>query len=238
MKVDILAIGVHPDDVELSCSGTIMKMIADGKSVAIADLTHGELGTRGSAELRLQEAAAAAGIMGVKHRVNAGIPDGFFRNDEESQRAVIRILRQFRPEVVIANAVSDRHPDHGRASALVRDAVFLSGLSRIETVDESGKPQEAWRPKRLFYYIQDRLMMPHFVVDITPYYNRKMDSIFAYGSQFYQPGMEGPQTYISSEGFLRFVEARAREMGHLIGADFGEGFLSDTPLRGNELMSL
>jgi bacillithiol biosynthesis deacetylase BshB1 len=174
----------------------------------------------------------------VHARENLGLRDGFFQNSEADQRKVIQAIRKYRPQVLLCNAVADRHPDHGRSAALVRDAAFLSGLARIETQDADGQPQEAWRPRRVFHYIQDRLMMPHFVVDITPYFELKMKSILAYGSQFYQPGASGPQTYISGEGFLKFQEARNREIGHLVGAEFGEGFLSDTPLRGDGLMGL
>jgi len=230
MKLDVLVFAVHPDDAELGCSGTILKMVAEGKKVGIIDLTRGELGSRGNAEIRAKEAAKAADILGLSARENLGFRDGFFVHDEAHQLAIIKVIRKYRPEIIFANAPSDRHPDHGRSSKLVRDAAFLSGLRRIETLHE-GIAQEHWRPKRTFFYIQDYYLTPSFVVDISPYFEGKIASIRAYTSQFYNPESDEPQTYISSLAFWNFIEARARHVGHLVGVDFGEGFISETPLK-------
>lgn len=231
MKLDVLIFAAHPDDAELACSGTIAKLVAEGKKVGVVDLTRGELGSRGTAELRDQEAADSSKIMGLHARENLRFRDGFFVNDEAHKLAVAQKIRKFRPEIVIANAPFDRHPDHGRGSTLVRESFFLSGLRRIETFGEDGQPQEAYRPKRIFYYIQDHHLEPSFVVDITPYYDTKLASIKAFSSQFFDPNSKEPKTYISSEDFWDFLEARARHMGHLVGVTFGEGFISDTPLK-------
>ncbi|MEM6343554.1 MAG: bacillithiol biosynthesis deacetylase BshB1 [Bacteroidota bacterium] len=231
MKLDVLIFAAHPDDAELACSGTIAKLVSEGKKVGIVDLTRGELGSRGSAALRDQEAAASSKILGLSARENLRFRDGFFKNDEEHQIAVLKKIRKFRPDIVIGNAPFDRHPDHGRASSLIRESFFLSGLRRIETFDEGGKAQEAYRPKRIFYYIQDHHLEPSFVVDITPFYDAKLASIKAFASQFFDPNSKEPKTYISSKDFWDFLEARARHMGHLVGATFGEGFISDTPLK-------
>ncbi|MCB0409893.1 MAG: bacillithiol biosynthesis deacetylase BshB1, partial [Flavobacteriales bacterium] len=196
MKVDILAIGVHPDDVELSCSGTILKHIAQGKKVGILDLTIGELGSRGSGELRLVEASNSAKLLGVEFRENIGLADGFFENDKESQLAIIKMIRKYQPEVVLANAVRDRHPDHGRASKLISDACFYSGLLKIETELE-GKQQTHWRPKAVYHYIQDRLIKPDFVVDVSEFVDKKIASIQCFSSQFYNPESKEPATPIS-----------------------------------------
>ncbi|MEL6652691.1 MAG: bacillithiol biosynthesis deacetylase BshB1 [Bacteroidota bacterium] len=238
MKLDLLVFAAHPDDAELACSGTIAKLVAEGKKVGIVDLTRGELGSRGTAELRDQEAMDSAKILGLAARENLRFRDGFFRNDEEHQLAIVRKIRQYQPEVVIANAPFDRHPDHGRGSNVVREAYFLSGLRMIETLGEDGNPQTAYRPKRLFYYIQDHHLEPSFVVDITPYYETKLASIKAFASQFYDPNSKEPETYISSKDFWDFLEARARHMGHLVGATYGEGFISDTPLKIDSPLSL
>lgn len=238
MKLDILAFGAHPDDVEMSCSGTLMKQIDAGRTVGIIDLTRGELGTRGTPEIRDQEAAAASKIMGVTARENLRMRDGFFLNDEEHQLKVIRMLRKYQPDLVFANAVEDRHPDHGRGADLVRDAAFKSGLRMIETLDDEGNPQAAWRPKKVFYYNQDRLLTPSFVVDITGYWERKLESIKAYSSQFYDPKSTEPESYISTKPFWSFLEGRAREFGHFIGAEFGESFISETVLKVNDPMML
>lgn len=230
MKLDILVFAAHPDDVELACSATLVKMISRGKKVGIIDLTRGDLGSRGTPEMRDQEAEAAAKIMGIHARENLGFRDGFFVHDEAHQMAIIQMVRKYQPEVLIANAPSDRHPDHGRASKLVRDAAFLSGLRRIETQLE-GQEQAAWRPKRLFYYIQDHALEPDFVVDVTGYYEKKVETLKAFGSQFYDPNSKEPLTYISTPDFLPFIEARARIYGHMIGTTFGEGFISETPVK-------
>ncbi len=230
MQVDVLVFAIHPDDAELSCSGTILKLVDQGKKVAIVDMTHGELGTRGTPETRLMEAEAAAKVLGLSARENIGLRDGFFQQDEASTLAVIRMLRKYQPTVVFANAPVERHPDHGRASKLVRDACFLSGLRRIET-ELDGQAQGPWRPSRVFFYIQDYLLTPSFVVDITAYWDRKVDSIRVFGSQFFDPSSKEPETHISRPDFLDFIESRSRDYGHMVGATYGEGFISETPLK-------
>jgi bacillithiol biosynthesis deacetylase BshB1 len=236
-KLDILAFGAHPDDVELGCGGTIAKEISLGKKVGIVDLTHGELGTRGSAEIRDREAAAAAKILGVSIRENLNMRDGFFVNDEEHQMAVIRILRKYQPEIVICNAVDDRHIDHGKGSKLVSDACFLSGLRRIET-EVDGEKQEAWRPKLVYHFIQWKNLEPDFVVDITGFEGIKKDAILAYSSQFYNPDTKEPVTPIATKNFLDSLHYRAQDMGRLIGKDFGEGFTVERYLAVNSLSDL
>lgn len=240
MKLDILAIAVHPDDVELGCSGTLMVAVQQGKRVGILDLTRGELGTRGTPDGRLREAAAAAALMGVSVRENAGMADGFFRNDEAHQRRIIPFLRRYQPDIVLTNALDDRHPDHGRAGSLVIDACFYSGLRKIETVDAAGAQQEAWRPKNVFHFIQDRYIKPDFIVDISSVIDRKIAAISAFESQFYVPSynQNEPQSYISSPEFFEFVKARAREMGHAIGVEYGEGFTSTRALGVRDLTQL
>jgi bacillithiol biosynthesis deacetylase BshB1 len=226
MKLDILAIGVHPDDIELGCSGTLLKHIAQGKKVGILDLTKGELGSRGSAELRLVEAANSAKILGVVVRENLGYADGFFINDKAHQMGIIEILRKYQPDVVLANAPRDRHPDHGRASQLVSEACFYSGLVRIETTLE-GKQQELWRPKAVYHYIQDRYLKPDFVVDVSEFVEQKMDSILAFSSQFYNPESELPETPISSKKFFDFIKARMANFGRDINVDYAEAFTTE-----------
>lgn len=226
MKLDILAFGVHPDDVELGCSGTLLAAIAEGKKVGIVDLTRGELGTRGSAEIRKTEAANAAEILGVHARENLGLADGFFQNDEASQRKLIACIRKYQPDVILANALYDRHPDHGRSAKLVSDSAFLSGLRKIETTDE-GIQQEAWKPSYVFHYIQDRFIEPSFVVDISSYMDKKIESVLAYATQFHNPDLNEPQTYISSPQFLDSVRSRAAMMGKRIGVSFAEGFCTE-----------
>lgn len=227
MKLDILAITAHPDDVELCCAGTLLAQMALGKKVGIVDLTRGELGTRGTPEGRIQEGLDAARILGVAVRENVGLADGFFKNDEAHQKAIIPFIRKYQPEIVITNAVNDRHPDHGRGGALVAEACFYSGLRMIETFDEMGNAQEAWRPKQVFHSIQDRYINPDFIVDITDFHDQKIEAVKAFKSQFHVPGYQGegePQSYISSPEFLEFIIARAQEMGHAIGVKYGEGF--------------
>lgn len=228
MKLDILAIAAHPDDVELCCAGTLMKHIEMGYKVGIIDLTRGELGTRGTPELRLEEAADAARIMGVHVRENLGIADGFFRNDEATQRLLIQRIRHFQPRIVITNAVQDRHIDHGRGSQLVSDACFLSGLVKITTLGDDKNPQGRWRPEVVYHCIQDRYLKPDFVVDITPFIERKKEAILAYRSQFFHEGYahndKELQTPISGQDFFEFLDGRARELGRPIGATFAEGF--------------
>ena len=226
MKLDILAIGAHPDDVELGCSGTLINEIRNGKKVGVIDLTEGELGSRGNVETRYEEAAKASMIMGIHVRENLKMADGFFKNDEENQRKLIIELRKYQPEIVIGNSLDDRHPDHGKAAKLIADACFLSGLRKVETKDESGNEQEAWRPKYVFHYIQDRYHEPDFIVDITNVFEQRMEAVKAYTSQFYNPENEddGPQTYISTPDFLESVVARARMIGKKIGVKYAEGY--------------
>jgi bacillithiol biosynthesis deacetylase BshB1 len=228
MKLDILAFGVHPDDIELSCAGVLLVEKLNGKKVGIIDLTRGELGTRGNVQTRKEEAENSAVILGVDVRENLGMDDGFFKNDKENQLAIIKVLRKYRPEVVICNAPADRHPDHGRSAELVSDAVFLSGLTKIETSDEPGHLQQAWRPKYVFNYIQDIYLSPTFVVDISNVFDKKIEAIEAFSSQFYTPGASDkePQTYISSPEFLESIINRAKMFGRMIGVKYAEGFLS------------
>jgi N-acetylglucosamine malate deacetylase 1 len=227
MKLDLLAFGVHPDDVELSCAGVLMTEKLKGKKTGIVDLTRGELGSRGSAEIRTQEAAAAAEILNVDVRINLDMADGFFSNDEAHQRKVISAIRKYRPEIVLCNALSDRHPDHGRSARLVADAAFLSGLLKIETTDDNDQPQTHWRPKYVFNYIQDKFLQPDFVIDITGVFDRKIESIKAYSTQFHTPGSDGPQTYISTPDFLESVVYRHKWFGKMIGVKYAEGFISE-----------
>lgn len=226
MKLDLLAFGVHPDDVELSCAGILLVEKRNGKKTGIIDLTQGELGTRGSAETRRKEAAVAAEILQVDIRENLKMADGFFSNDEAHQRKIIAVLRKYQPEVVVCNAPHDRHPDHGRSARLVADACFLSGLMKIETT-ENGLIQPAWRPKYVFHYVQDRFLMPNFVVDISDVFEQKIESIKAYSTQFHQPGEEGPETYISTPDFLDSVIYRHKWFGKMIGVKYAEGFISE-----------
>jgi N-acetylglucosamine malate deacetylase 1 len=228
MKLDLLAFGVHPDDIELSCAGTLLMEKNNEKKVGIIDLTQGELGTRGTAQSRKEEAQDSAVILGVDVRENLEMADGFFKNDEENQRKIIRVLRKYRPEIILCNAPDDRHPDHGRSAQLVNDAAFLSGLIKIETCDDSGTKQEAWRPKYVFNYIQDLYFKPDFVIDISPVFDKKIESIEAFTTQFYNPKANDkePQTYISSPEFLESIINRAKMYGKMIGVKYAEGFLS------------
>ncbi len=224
MKVQILAFGAHPDDVELSCSGTLLKHRAMGYTIGIVDLTEGELGTRGTPELRKAEAERASKILGLSARWNLGLPDGFFQNDRESQLKLIEAIRFFQPDVVLANAPSDRHPDHGRAAQLVKDACFYSGLSKIVT-HHQGELQTPWRPLHVFHYIQDRHLTPDFIVDVTEFHDQKLASIKAFSSQFYDPESEEPETPISSKDFLLHKISRDRDFGRIIQVPVGEGFI-------------
>lgn len=237
MKLDILAFGAHPDDVELGCSGTILKEISLGKTVGIVDLTRGELGTRGSAEIRDQEANAAAKILGVTIRENLEMRDGFFVNDEKHQLEIIKMLRKYKPEIVLCNAVDDRHIDHGKGSKLVSDACFLSGLTRIET-ELDGAQQTAWRPKLVYHYMQWKNTTPDFVVDITGFTEKKIASILAYSSQFYDPNSKEPESPISSKNFLESLNYRSRDLGRLVGVDHAEGFTVERYLAVNSLADL
>lgn len=239
IKLDILVLAVHPDDAELGCSGTILKHLALGKKVGVVDLTQGELGTRGSAQIREKEAAAAAKILGLTVRENLAIPDGFFQNTSQYQLKVIETIRKYQPEIIITNAYHDRHPDHGRASDLVSDSVFLSGLRKIETISPDGQTQQPWRPHLLLHFIQDMYIQPDIVVDVTEHWDKKLESIFAYQSQFHNPEWEEePQTYISSPEFIAVVESRAREFGKAINVKFAEGFTSRKILGVNSLFDL
>lgn len=240
MKLDILVLPVHPDDAELGCAGVILKHIALGHKVGIADLTRGELGTRGSAEIRLQEAAKAAEILGLTVRENLELPDGFFENTREYQLKVIAAIRKYQPDIVITNAYHDRHPDHGRANELVEASAFLSGLRKIETFGEDGQPQAAWRPSQVLHFIQDRYIKPDIIVDVTPYWDKKIASVYAYGSQFHNPewSEDEPQTYISSPDFVDQINGRGREFGKSINATYGEGFTSRKILGVDDLLQL
>ncbi|WPR70298.1 bacillithiol biosynthesis deacetylase BshB1 [Flavobacterium sp. NG2] len=237
MKLDILAFGAHPDDVELGCSGTILKEISLGKSVGIVDLTRGELGTRGSAAIRDEEAAAAAKILGVKVRENLEMRDGFFINDEKHQLEVIKMIRKYQPEIVLCNAIDDRHIDHAKGSKLVSDACFLSGLMKIETEYE-GLSQKAWRPKVVYHYIQWKNIVPDFVVDITGFTDKKTESILAYKSQFYDPNSKEPESPITSKNFFESLNYRSRDLGRLVGVDHAEGFTVERYLAVNSLGDL
>ena len=228
MKIDILAVGVHPDDVELSCSGTLLRHIDRGKTVGLLDLTRGELGSRGTAAIREKEATDAASMMGALFRWNLGLADGFFTQDKNSIIEIIRAIRACQPEIVLCNALDDRHPDHGRSARLVADACFFSGLVKIETKDESGKPQGKWRPRAIYHYIQDKQLDPDFVVDISEYIDRKMELVLAFRSQFYNPQASEfenePQTPISGKSFTDFLRAKASVFGRPAGFEFAEGF--------------
>lgn len=224
MTVDILAFAAHPDDVELSASGTILKHISMGKTVAVVDLTQGELGSRGTVETRYSEAAEASKILGLTARENLKMADGFFELSQENKLKIVEQIRRFRPKVILANAISDRHPDHGRGSQLVKEAIFLAGLRKVETSWDD-EIQTPWRPKSLFFYIQDRFLMPDFVVDISDYMDDKIESIKAYKTQFFNPDSAEPLTPISGEGFFDFLKGRWKEYGRSIGVDYAEGFI-------------
>ena len=240
MKLDLLAIGVHPDDIELGCSGTLINEIKRGKKAGIVDLTQGELGTRGSIESRYQEAANAAMIIGASIRENLKMRDGFFRNDEEHQLRLIQVIRKYQPEIVIGNVLHDRHPDHGRAGHLISDACFLSGLVKIETRDEKGELQEKWRPKYFLQYIQDWYHEPDLLLDISDVFEQRMKAVQAYSTQFHNQSTEpgGPQTYISTPDFLDSVVARARMFGKRIGVRYAEGFVAEKNIGIRDLDSL
>ncbi|MDM1098064.1 bacillithiol biosynthesis deacetylase BshB1 [Myroides odoratimimus] len=237
MKLDILAFGAHPDDVELGCGATIAKEVSLGKKVGIIDLTQGELGTRGSAEIRKVEATNAAAILGVSTRENLKFRDGFFVNDEKHQLEIIKMIRKYRPEIVLCNAIDDRHIDHGKGSKLVSDACFLSGLRKIETVLD-GLPQEAWRPKVVYHYIQWKNIEPDFVVDVTGFIDKKVDSVMAYSTQFFDQNSKEPSTPITSKNFLDSITYRAQDLGRLINKDFAEGFTVERYLAVNTLEDL
>lgn len=222
-SVDILAFGAHPDDVEISAGGTLAKHIAAGKSVVLVDLTRGELGTRGTAETRDAEAKNAMHLLGVIERINLNLGDGFFEHNESNLRKVIEMIRHFRPNLVLANAIEDRHPDHAKGAKLVADACFFAGLPKIET-QYNGESQAAWRPKKVFHYIQDRYIKPDFAIEVTSFVEQKFEILKCYKTQFYDPNSTEPQTPISGKGFLDFLESRMREFGREIGVEFAEGF--------------
>lgn len=224
MKLDVLVLAAHPDDAEIACGGTIAKHVALGYQVGIVDFTRGELGTRGTPELRAQEAQAAAAILKVSVRENLNLKDGFFQNDPEHQLAVVRAVRKYKPDIVLANAVYDRHIDHGKGASLGYDACFLSGLAKVETKDDDGRTQMPWRPTAVYHSIQSLFIEPDFIVDITEHFETKMAAVRAFRSQFHDPNSNEPETYISSPSFLRMLEARAVEFGHAIGTHYGEGF--------------
>jgi N-acetylglucosamine malate deacetylase 1 len=225
VKLDILVFAAHPDDAELACGGTILSHVAMGYKVGVIDFTQGELGTRGSAELRLVEAEDSAKILGLSVRKNIKLRDGFFQNEENDLLEIVKQIRVYQPSIVLANAIEDRHPDHGRGAELAERACFLSGLIKVKTELE-GRPQLAWRPSFIYHYIQDRYIKPDIVVDISLYYDKKLEAIKAFRSQFYDPDSSSPNTYISSPEFLDFLRARAEEHGHSIGVKYGEGFTS------------
>jgi len=229
-KIDILAIGIHPDDVELSCSGTLFRHAAQGKTFGLLDLSQGEMGTRGTAAIRAEEAIASAKIMGAAFRETLDIPDALFEHKPENWLKIVRVIRATRPDIVLCNAPDDRHPDHGRAAKMTQDACFYAGLEKIETFDNQGVKQGKWRPKAVYHYIQDRQLNPDFVVDITPFFAKKMEAILAFRSQFFDPSGEMPNTPISGKDFLDFMEAKGRVFGRPIGVEFAEGFVcSRTP---------
>ena len=216
--IDILVILAHPDDAELCCAGTLLSSIEDGLKVGMVDLTRGELGTRGSAELRDKEASVAASILGVSIRENMNFRDGFFSNDDAHRMELIRVIRKYRPEIILCNAIMDRHPDHSKASQLVYDSYFLSGLRKILT------DQDVWRPKAIYHYIQFKSINPDFVVDVSDYMVKKIEAVRAYKSQFFDPNSNEPETIISSKSFLDSIEYRASDLGRLSGVNYAEGF--------------
>ncbi|WP_353181923.1 bacillithiol biosynthesis deacetylase BshB1 [Parapedobacter lycopersici] len=239
-KLAILVITVHPDDAELGCGGTILKHVAMGHKVGIVDLTRGELGTRGTPEMRAEEASAAGRILGLHARENLGMRDGFFSNDEQHQLEVVRAIRRYRPEIIITNALHDRHPDHGRAGDLVNDATFLAGLRKVETEEDNGQPQAPHRPGLLLQLIQDRYIKPDIAVDVSEYWQQKIQAIQAYKSQFHHAGyhVDEPETYISRPDFMEYIEARAREYGKYIGARYAEGYTCRRLLGVDDLFAL
>lgn len=237
IKLDILAFAAHPDDTELSCAGTLACQIAMGHKVGVIDLTRGELGTRGTPEIRDQESKASAEILGLSVRDNLELEDGFFQNDKTCQLAVVRAIRTYRPELILANAIRDRHPDHGRGAQLVIDATFLSGLSKIE-IEQDGKLLAPWRPRAVYHYIQSQFIQPHFVTDVSEHWDKKMEAIRAFNSQFYDPKSNEPETYISSPGFMKMIESRGQELGHSIGAKYGEGFTVSRNIGVKDLLDL
>lgn len=236
-KVDILAIGVHPDDVELSCAATLIKHIENGHTAAVVDLTKGELGTRGSATTRMSEADAAAEIIGIKYRMNLGMRDGYFQHNETNVNKIISAIRRFRPKVVLANAIRDRHPDHGRASKLIADACYYSGLSKINT-SFNQLEQEKWRPDAVYHYIQDYSLKPDLIVDVSGFEEKKLEAIMAYKTQFFDPSSVEPNTPISSKAFMDILMTRMQEWGRLIGVSHGEAYTCSRPIGASDVLSL
>jgi bacillithiol biosynthesis deacetylase BshB1 len=232
MKLDILVLAAHPDDAELGCGGTILKHVAMGHKVGVIDFTRGELGTRGTPETREKEAADSAKILGLSVRENVGLPDGFFVNGKEHQLEVVKVIRKYQPDIILANAVYDRHPDHGRGSELAFEASFLSGLKKVET------GQAPWRPKVMYHYIQSQLLQPDFVVDVSDFWEKKMEAIRAFRSQFHDPNSKEPDTFISSPAFMKLVESRGHEYGHSIGVKYGEGYTVRRSIGVNSLTDL
>ena len=229
-KLDFLAFGAHPDDVELGCGATIAKLVSQGKKVGIVDLTRGELGTRGSAEIRTKETNEASKILGITIRENMDFKDGFFRNDKEHQLKIIQVIRKYQPDFVFCNAPDDRHIDHPKGSQLIVEASFLSGLTKINTDDSSGNAQKQWRPKNIYHYIQWKNLDPDFIFDVSGFHNTKMNAVKCYSSQFYDPKSKEPETPISTKNFMNFVQSRANDFGRLIGVEHGEGFISNRKL--------
>jgi bacillithiol biosynthesis deacetylase BshB1 len=238
MKLNILAFGAHPDDIELACAGTLAKHAELGENIGVIDLTEGEMGTRGTPATRLEEASKSAEILGLKVRENLGFEDAFFQNDLKHQTEIVKKIRQYQPDIILANAVSDRHPDHGKASELISESVFLAGLKKFETINAKGEPQEAYRPNKVYHYIQSLPITPDFVVDVSEHWNKKMNAIKAFDSQFYKAGSEEPETYISSPRFMKMIEARAMEFGQIIGVDYAEGFTVERYLGVKDLNGL
>lgn len=232
MKLDILVLAAHPDDAELGCGGTILKHVAMGHKVGVVDLTRGELGTRGTPQTREAEAADSAKILGLSVRENIGLPDGFFKNEREHQLEVVKAIRKYQPDIILANARYDRHPDHGRGADLAFEACFLSGLQKIST------NQDPWRPKVLYHYIQSQLITPDFVVDVSDHWEKKMEAIRAFKTQFFDPNSKEPDTYISSPAFMKLLESRGQEFGHAIGAKYGEGYTTRRFIGVNSLSDL
>ncbi|WP_268033976.1 bacillithiol biosynthesis deacetylase BshB1 [Algoriphagus sp. PAP.12] len=237
MKLDILVFAAHPDDAELGCSGTIAAHVAKGHKVGIVDFTKGEMGTRGTPELRVEEAEEAGRILGLSARENMGFQDVYYKDDEAHQLELIKMIRKYRPEIVLANAIRDRHPDHGKGGSLATNACFMSGLRKIET-KLNGESQEAWRPKFVYHYIQNNYIEPDFVMDITPFWDTKVKSILAFQSQFHDPNSKEPESFISTPDFLPFIEARSREMGHKIMKTYGEGFTVEKMIGTDDLFDL
>ncbi|MEQ9164618.1 MAG: bacillithiol biosynthesis deacetylase BshB1 [Fulvivirga sp.] len=238
MKLDILAFAAHPDDTELACAGILATHIKKGYKVGVVDLTRGELGTRGTAEIRDKEARKSAELLGLTVRENLGLEDGFFRNSKENQLVLVQAIRKYQPDIVLLNAPTDRHPDHGRAAQLELDACFVSGLTKVEVSDNEGQVLQPWRPKYAYHYIQSNLLMPDIVIDVSNSWELKMDAIRCFASQFYDPNSNEPETFISSPEFMKLIEARGKEFGHAISAEYGEGLIKTKMLGTSDLFDL